>query len=116
METARNKTIQLRVNEEEKAEIEASANAAGMKVSDFIRTITLSSEKIIMLSEGSEIANLLTEVHKDLRQACRKNNISDKYAAIMLQSFEEICEQFNHISEKLTDIRPCDEDTEEESE
>ncbi len=109
MSESRDKTINIRVSETEKAEIENRARLAGTDVSTLIRSAVLTDEKLVLLQDGTQIAKGMCELVRKVQTAERNDCIDKKYCIIILESLEELVEAVNTLSDKLSDLS---EDTE----
>ena len=104
MNESRDKTINLRVSEAEKSEIENRAKSVGTDVSTLIRNAVLTDENLVFLQDGTEIAKSMCSLVKNIQTAQRNNSIDKKYCTLILSSLEELVSAFNQLSDKLSDI------------
>ena len=104
MNESRDKTINLRVSEIEKSEIENRAKSVGTDISTLIRKAVLTDEKLVLLQDGPEIAKGIYSLVKNIQTAERNNDIDKKYCTLILSSLEELVSAFNQLSDKLSDI------------
>lgn len=102
MSKIRDKKIQIRVAETEKALIESKAKNCNMTASDFLRAAALSDKKVCVLAEGAEIVKLLIGINNSLKDSSK--NATNNDAPNILQGIEKTMELLNTVSDKLTDI------------
>ena len=113
MNEIKNKKLNVRLTEGEQQKINADAKACGMSSSDYVRTKIFNDEKIVILSDGAEIAKLLINLSNSVKDAERCEKLTNRYALTILQGIDEIAELFNEIAEKLTDIHSNEEEGDE---
>lgn len=106
MSDTRDKTINLRVSEEEKEKITQLAKSLDLDVSTLIRTAVLTDEKLMLLTGGSEIAREISKLITEFNRAANNGIIDKKYCPVVLTSLEELVSAFNQLMDKLPDI--CD--------
>ena len=58
--------IKIRCYLEEKGLLKKQADEAGLSMSNFVRSLIFTKEKLIFLSEGTQIAKNLFLIHTDL--------------------------------------------------
>lgn len=104
MSESRDKTINIRVSEREKEEINKRAESVGLDISSFMRNAVLTDEKITLLQGGTEIsANLCTFV-SDFQKALKTGKIDNTYAPVLLSRIESLITSFNDVTDKLSDL------------
>ena len=116
MSESRDKTINLRVSEIEKSEIEKRAKSVGTDVSTLIRNAVLSDKKLVLLHDGTEIAKGVCSLVREIHTAERNGSIDKKYCTTILSSLEELVSAFNQVSDKLSDISDDSEYSQKEGE
>ena len=109
MNESRDKTINIRVSESEKEEINKRAESVGLDISSLIRNAILTDEKIIFLQDGTKIsANLCTFV-SDFQKALKAGKIDSTYAPVLLSRIEFLVSLFNDVTDKLSDLSESEE-------
>ena len=96
--------VKLRCFLEEKGLLKKSADEAGLSMSDFIRGLVFGKEKLVLLSEGSEIAKALFLIHTDLEYFRSNGGIPSESVRAITEALNDVSAQLNAVSEKLTDI------------
>ena len=96
--------IKIRCFLEEKGLLKKSADEVGLSMSDFIRPLIFGKEKLVLLSEGSEIAKALFLIHTDLEYFRNNGGIPEESVRAITEALNDVSAQLNSISEKLTDI------------
>lgn len=104
MNDTRDKTINLRVSEEEKEKINQLAKSVDLDVSTLIRNAVLTEEKLVLLTGGSEIAREISKLIIEFHSAAKSGIIDKKYCPVVLTSLEELVSTFNQLINKLPDI------------
>ena len=104
MSEIRDKTINLRVSEEEKEKMNQLAKSVSLDLSTLIRNAVLTDEKLILLTDSSEIAKEISNLIKEIHGAAKSGAIDKKYCAVILASLEELVSAFNQLMNKLPDI------------
>lgn len=95
--------ITIRIDDNDKEIIKNKADLIGVDVSKFIRTCALSDDKIVVLSQGSEIVKNLIEI-KNKIDSFNEDEKNVKNLATLLSYIDNIFTRFNEISEYLSDI------------
>lgn len=104
MSEIRDKTINLRVSEEEKEKMNQLAKSVSLDLSTLIRNTVLTDEKLILLTDSSEIAKGISNLIKEIHGTAKSGAIDKKYCAVILSSLEELVSAFNQLMNKLPDI------------
>lgn len=104
MSDKRDKVINLRVSETEKSDITKRAESVGIDASSFIRNAALTDDKIVLLSEGTEIAKSLCTLVCDIRESLKKGKIDSTYAPVILGRIEALVSSFNTLTDRLSDL------------
>lgn len=104
MSDIRDKTINLRVSEEEKEKITQLAKSVDLDVSTLIRNAVLTDEKLVLLTGSSEIARGISKLITKFHRAAKNGIIDKKYCPVILTSLEELVSAFNQLMDKLPDI------------
>ena len=100
--------IKLRCFLEEKGLLKKSADEVGLSMSDYVRSIIFGDEKLVLLSEGSEIAKNLFLIHNDLEYFRSSGGIPEESLRAITETLNDVSAQLNAVSEKLTDIHADD--------
>lgn len=104
--------IKVRLYNEEKELLKKSAADVGLNMSNYIRSIIFSNKKLVLLTEGSEIAKALFLIHTDLEYFRNNGGIPKESAEAITAALNDVSTQLNAVSAKLTDIHA---DNEEET-
>lgn len=96
--------IKFRCSLDQKEEYKKCADEAGLSLSDFIRSLLSGKEKLVLLSEGSEIAKNLFLIHNDLEYFRSSGGIPEESLRAITASLDDVAAKLNAVSEKLTDI------------
>ncbi len=99
-----NAEMKIRCYLEEKGLLKKQADEVGMSMSDFVRPLIFGKEKLVLLSEGSEIAKNLFLIHTDLEYFRSSGGIPEELLRAITEALNEVSAQLNAVSEKLTDI------------
>ena len=110
-----NAEMKIRCYLEEKGLLKKQADEAGLSMSDFIRSLIFNEEKLVILSDGAEIAKALFLVHNDFEYYRFNGGITEEAAEIITEALSDVSAQLNSVAAKLTDIH-ADKEEEEENE
>lgn len=80
------------------------AKTANLSISEFIRRVACSEEKLIVLDDGGTIACTLIAVNDQLEQAFKNRRIPVTMGEELFAKLDAICEKFDSLMEQLTDI------------
>lgn len=105
-----NAEIKFRCCNDEKELLKKSAEDVSLSMSDFIRSLIFSKEKLVLLSEGAEIAKSLFLIHTDLEYFCNNGGIPSESVRAITEALNDVSTQLNAVSEKLTDIHVSSEE------
>ena len=100
--------IKIRCYLEEKGLLKKQADEAGLSMSNFVRSLIFTKEKLIFLSEGTQIAKNLFLIHTDLEYFRSSGGIPEELLRAITEALNEVSAQLNAVSEKLTDIHADD--------
>ena len=100
--------FKIRCYLEEKGLLKKQADEAGLSMSDFIRSLIFNEEKLVLLSEGSEIAKNLFLIHADLDYFRNNGGIPDESLRAITMALSDVSAQLNAVAAKLTDIHADD--------
>lgn len=96
--------VKIRCSKEEKEFLKKKSEEIAMSMSDFIRSLIFGKEKLVLLSEGSEIAKALFLIHADLEYFRNNGGIPSESVRAITEALNDVSAQLNAVSEKLTDI------------
>lgn len=103
-----NAEMKIRCYLEEKGLLKKQADEAGLSMSDYVRSLIFGKEKLVLLSEGSEIAKNLFLIHNDLEYFRSSGGIPEESLRAITASLDDVVAKLNAVSEKLTDIHADD--------
>lgn len=98
--------VKVRLCSEEKETLKRSAEEVGLSMSDYIRGIIFSDKKLILLTEGSEIAKLLFLIRTDLEHFRKCESFPQEAVKPLMDSLNDVSTSLFALSEKLSDIHP----------
>ena len=101
--------IKVRCSNEEKELLKKRAGEVSLSMSDFTRSLIFGKEKLVLLSEGAEIAKTLFLIHTDLEYFRNNGGIPEESVRALIEALNDVSTQLNAVSEKLTDIHADDE-------
>lgn len=96
--------IKFRCSLDKKAEFKKCADEVGLNMSDFIRSLIFGKEKLVLLSEGAEIAKTLFLIHTDLEYFRNNGGIPKESLEALIGALNDVSTQLNEVSARLTDI------------
>ena len=96
--------IKIRCFLEEKGLLKKSADEVGLSMSDFIRSLIFGKDKLVLLSEGSDIAKALFLIHTDLEYFRSSGGIPEESLRAITEAFNDVSTKLDAIAENLTDI------------
>ena len=99
-----NSEFKIRCSNVEKELLKKNADEAGLSMSDFIRSLIFSKEKVVFLTEGVEIAKSLFLIHTDLEYFRNNGSIQKESIDAITGALNDVSIKLNAVSEKLTDI------------
>ena len=105
MSNIKGKTMQFRVSESEKDEIERHASIMGTTTSKFLRELAVSPDKIIVLEKGQEIAAALSGLLIEVRNAIRLQKTDNLSEELLLNKLDNISAMFAEIIDTVTVFR-----------
>lgn len=105
-----NTELKIRCNDTEKVSLKKSADEVGLSMSDFVRSLIFGQEKLILLSDGAEIAKALFLIHTDLEYFRNNGGIPKESIEAITKALNDVSAKLNEVSEKLTDIHKEDDD------
>ena len=96
--------IKVRCSLEEKELLKNNAGESNISMSDFVRSLIFGKKKLVLLSEGSEIAKNLFLIHTDLEYFHNNGGVPEESARAITEALNDVSTQLVAVSEKLTDI------------
>ena len=102
MSNIKEKTMQFRVSESEKDEIERHASIMGTTTSKFLRELAVSPDKIIVLEKGQEIAAALSGLLIEVNNAIRLQKTDNLSEELLLNKLYNISAMFAEIIDTVT--------------
>ncbi len=102
--------IKFRCCNDEKELLKKSAEDVSLSMSDFIRSLIFGNEKVVLLSEGAEIAKTLFLIHTDLEYFRSNGGIPEESVKALELALYDVSTQLNMVSAKLTDIHAVNEE------
>lgn len=96
--------IKVRCNSDEKEGLKKRAEEVKLGMSDFIRSLIFGKEKLVLLSEGSDIAKALFLIHTDLEYFRSSGGIPEESLRAITAAFNDVSTKLDAIAENLTDI------------
>lgn len=89
---------------EEKGLLRKQADEVGLSMSDYVRTLIFGKNKLVLLTEGSNIAKALFLIHSDLEYFRDNGSIPKESLEALTGALNDVSKQLNYVSAKLTDI------------
>ena len=99
-----NAEMKIRCYLEEKGLLKKQADEAGLSMSDFVRSLIFGQKKIVLLSEGTEIAKALFLIHTDLEYFRSSGGIPSESVGAITEALNDVSTKLDAIAENLTDI------------
>lgn len=99
-----NAEVKVRLYLEEKRLLKKSADEVGLSMGDYIRSIIFSDKKLILLTEGSEMAKLLFLIRTDLEHFRKCESFPQEAIKPLMDSLNDVSTSLFTLSEKLSDI------------
>lgn len=105
--------VKVRLCSDEKETLKKSAEEVGLSMSDYIRSIIFSDKKLILLTEGSEIAKYLFLIHTDLQHFRKCESFPQESVKPLIGALNDVYIKLYELTEKLSDIHADDKDGDE---
>jgi len=96
--------VKIRLCPDEKDLLKKSTEEVGLSMSDYIRGIIFSDKKLVLLTEGSEIAKLLFLIRTDLEYFRKCKSFPQEAVKPLMDSLNDISTSLFALTEKLSDI------------
>ena len=102
--------IKIRCSKSEKELLKKSVEEIGISMSDFVRPLIFGKEKLVLLSEGADIAKALFLIHNDLEYFRNNGGIPEESIEALTCALYDVSTQLNIVASKLSDIHAdCEE-------
>ena len=96
--------VKVRLCPDEKETLKKSAEEVALSMSDYIRSIIFSNKKLILLTEGSEIAKSLFLIRTDLEHFRKCESFPQEAVKPLMDALNDVSKSLFVLSEKLWDI------------
>lgn len=104
MEPQKLSTIQVKLPQSVKDKILKKAAAANTSLSEYIRFVASTDQKVIFLDDSGSIAKSLAEISINLDRALRVKGITTEQERALLEKFHDIWDSFYDILERISTI------------
>lgn len=105
--------VKIRLCSEEKETLKKSAEEVALSMSDYIRSIIFSNKKLVLLTEGSEIAKSLFLIRSDLEYFRSNGSIPKESVEAITSALNDVSARLYELTEKLSDIHADNEEANE---
>ena len=105
--------IKVRLYLEEKGLLKKSADEVGLSMSDYIRSIIFSDKKLILLTEGAEIAKSLFLIRTDLEHFRKCESFPQEAIKPLMEALNDVSQKLYALTEKVSDIHADNEEANE---
>ena len=105
--------VKVRLYLEEKGLLKKSADEVGLSMSDYIRSITFSDKKLVLLTEGAEIAKLLFLIRTDLEHFRKCESFPREAVKPLMEALNDVSQKLYELTEKVSDIHADNEEANE---
>ena len=102
--------VKIRLCPDEKDLLKKSAEEVGLSMSDYIRSIIFSDKKLVLLTEGSEIAKSLFLIRSDLEYFRSSGGIPEQSVEAITEALNDVSVKLYELTEKLSDIHADNEE------
>jgi hypothetical protein len=106
--------VKVRLYLEEKGLLKKSSEEVGLSMSDYIRSIIFSDKKLVLLTEGSEIAKSLFLIRTDLEHFRKCESFPQEAVEPLMGALNDVYTKLYELTEKLSDIHADEEGCENE--
>lgn len=106
--------VKVRLCSDEKETLKKSADEVGLSMSDYVRSILFSNKKLILLTEGSEIAKSLFLIRTDLEHFRKCESFPQEAVQPLMEALNDVSQKLYELTEKVTDIHANEEGCENE--
>ncbi len=101
--------VKVRLCSDEKETLKKSAEEVGLSMSDYIRSIIFSDKKLVLLTEGAEIAKLLFLIRTDLEHFRKCESFPREAVKPLMGALNDVYTKLYDLTEKLSDIHADEE-------
>ena len=103
--------IKVRCSDEEKELLKKRAEEVSLSMSDYVRSLVFINKKMILLSEGAEIAKSLFLIQKEFEYfRSNSDGIPKEATETIKDALNDVSTKLNEVSVKLTDIQSKNEE------
>lgn len=102
--------VKIRLCPDEKNLLKKSAEDIGLSMSDYVRSIIFSDKKLILLTEGSEIAKSLFLIRSDFEYFRSNGGIPEQSVEAITGALNDVSAKLYELTEKLSDIHADNEE------
>ena len=99
--------IKFRCKPEEKDTVNQDASAAGLSLSDYVRSILLCGKKAVFLVEGAEISKSLFLIRKDLAYFRSNGSVPQQSLDAFTISLDDVAKELNSLNKKVSATLSC---------
>lgn len=97
--------VEMRITPEEGRALSTCASNAHLTVSDLVRSYIFDQERIVMIEEGTALADSFIKIHKDLFHFYKYRQLPDEYAQVLLESLMDNLQQLKAIDKRLMEMQ-----------
>lgn len=105
--------IKLRLTAEEKAKLKQLADDGGLTMSEMVRAVIFSEEKVVFLVEGAKIASELFRIRTDLDALRQENIIPASEIGRLEAAMNDVGTQLSALTEQLSDVHTDNEEADD---
>lgn len=107
--------VKIRCFLEEKDLLKKSAEETGLSLSDYVRSLIFGKEKLVLISEGTDIAKNLFLIHTDLEYFRNSGGIQEESVEALTNALNDVSTMLNTVASMLSDVHTeCSEDNNDE--
>lgn len=105
--------VKVRLYLEEKGLLKKSADEVGLSMSDYIRSIIFIDKKLVLLTEGSDIAKYLFLINTDLEHFRKCESFPQEAVKPLMEALNDVSQKLYELTEKVSDIHADNEEANE---
>lgn len=105
--------VKVRLYLEEKGLLKKSSEEVGLSMSDYIRSIIFSDKKLVLLTEGSEIAKSLFLIRTDLEHFRKCESFPQEAVEPLMGALNDVYTKLYELTDNLSDIHADNEEVNE---
>lgn len=102
--------VKVRLYLEEKGLLKKSADEVGLSMSDYVRNIIFRDKKLILLTEGAEIAKSLFLIRTDLEHFRKCESFPQEAVKPLMEALNDVSQKLYELTEKVSDIHADNEE------